>query len=56
MYNTPTTSRSRVFDYYWVEVTILVFLRESNTGRVSTNNTSIKLKIMVSHKVFTLLS
>jgi hypothetical protein len=54
-YNAPTTSCSHVLDYYRVEVTILAFLRESNTGRVSANNTSIKLEIIVSYKAFTLL-
>jgi hypothetical protein len=39
-----------------VEVTTLVLLREGNAGGISANNTSIKLKIMVSYKVFTLLS
>jgi hypothetical protein len=38
-----------------VEVTILVFLREGNTGGISANNTSIKLEIVVSYKAFTLL-
>jgi len=33
-----------------------VFLYKSNTGRVSANNTSIKLEIIVSYKAFTLLS
>ena len=56
MYNTPTTSYSRVLNYYQVEVTILVFLRKGNTSRISTNNTSIKLEIVVSYKAFTLLS
>jgi hypothetical protein len=56
MYNAPTTSRSRVLDYHRVEVTTLAFLRERDTGRVSANNTSIKLEIVVSRKAFTLLS
>jgi len=56
IYNAPTTSYSRVLNYYRVEVTILAFLRESNTSRVSINNTSIKLEIIVSYKAFTLLS
>jgi hypothetical protein len=55
-YNAPTTSRSRVLDYYRVEVTTLAFLREGDTGGISANNTSIKLEIVVSRKVFTLLS
>ena len=54
-YNAPTTSRSRVLDYHRVEVTTLAFLRKSNTSGVSTNNTSIKLEIIVSRKAFTLL-
>jgi len=56
IYNTPITSYSHILNYYRVEVTILVFLYESNTSRVSTNNTSIKLEIVVSYKAFTLLS
>jgi hypothetical protein len=56
MYNTPTTSYSHVLDYYWVEVTTLAFLYKVNTGGISTNNTSIKLEIVVSYKAFTLLS
>jgi len=55
-YNTPTTSRSHILDYYRVEVTILAFLRESDTSGISTNNTSIKLKVIVSRKAFMLLS
>jgi hypothetical protein len=55
MYNTPTTSRSCVLDYYRVEVTTLVFLREGDAGGISANNTSIKLEIVVSRKAFTLL-
>ena len=55
-YNTSTTSRSRVLNYHYSEVFILSFLREGNTSRISTNNTSIKLKIIVSHKAFILLS
>ena len=56
MYNAPTTSHSRVLNYYQVEVTILAFLYKGNASRISANNTSIKLKIMVSYKAFTLLS
>jgi hypothetical protein len=56
MYNTPTTSHSRILNYYRVKVTILVFLRKGNTSRISTNNTSIKLEIIVNYKAFILLS
>jgi hypothetical protein len=56
MYNAPITSRSRVLDYYRVEVTILAFLRKGDTSGISANNTSIKLEIMVSYKAFMLLS
>jgi len=56
MHVTSTTRRSRVLNYYYLEVSILLFLRESNTNRISIDNTSIKLKIIVSHKAFTLLS
>jgi len=55
-YNAPTTSYSRVLDYYRVEVTILALLREGDASGISANNTSIKLKIVVSRKAFTLLS
>jgi hypothetical protein len=55
IYNAPTTSYSRILDYYRVEVTILAFLREGNAGGISANNTSIKLEIIVSRKAFTLL-
>ena len=54
-YNAPTTSHSRVLDYYRVEVTTLAFLRKSDTGGVSTNNASIELEVVVSRKAFTLL-
>jgi len=56
MYNTPTTSYSRVLDYYRVEVTTLAFLRKGNTSGISANNTSIELEVVVSRKAFTLLS
>jgi hypothetical protein len=56
MYNTSTTYRSRVLSYYQVEVTALAFLRKGNTSGISVNNASIKLKVVVSRKTFTLLS
>jgi hypothetical protein len=56
MYNTPTTSYSRILNYYRVEVTILALLCEGNASGISVNNTSIKLEIIVSRKVFILLS
>jgi len=56
MYNTSTTYYSRILSYYRVEVTILVFLCEGNTSGISVNNTSIKLEVIVSYKIFALLS
>jgi hypothetical protein len=55
MYNTPTTSCSRILDYHRVEVTTLALLYEGNAGGISINNTSIKLEIVVSYKAFILL-
>jgi hypothetical protein len=55
-YNAPTTSYSYILNYYRVEVTTLALLRKGDTGRISANNTSIKLEIMVSYKAFILLS
>jgi len=56
MYNTSTTYHSRVLSYYRVEVTILAFLYKGNTSGISINNTSIKLEVIVSRKIFVLLS
>jgi hypothetical protein len=56
MHVTSTTHRSRILNYHYSEVSTLSFLREGNTSRISIDNASIKLKIIVSHKAFTLLS
>jgi hypothetical protein len=55
-HNTSTTYYSRVLSYYRVEVTALAFLRKGNTSGIGVNNTSIKLKVVVSYKMFALLS
>jgi hypothetical protein len=56
IYNTSTTCRSHVLSYHRVEVTALVFLYKGNTSGIGVNNASIKLKVVVSRKTFTLLS
>jgi hypothetical protein len=56
MHVTSTTRHSYILNYYYLEVSILLFLREGNTSRISINNASIKLEIIVNYKAFTLLS